>query len=128
LGEKSEDSPTQLDDTAEGAPDTSAVGSDPDTSLTTTLSNEYLDATIAAESNSFQKCQATALRDGKAAKGTLIVGITIAPTGRVSQARIIDSNIKNLSLQKCVRSVFLRIPFQSFKGEPIAASYPIVFE
>lgn len=92
------------------------------------LSDEYLDEMIGAQREHFQRCQANALRDGLAAKGRLVVGLKIQPSGQIEELHLISNDIGNSSLEKCVLDVFSRVRFKTFSGAPIARSYPLTLE
>ncbi|MGE0761764.1 MAG: AgmX/PglI C-terminal domain-containing protein [Bdellovibrionales bacterium] len=92
------------------------------------LTNDYLDGEIAKQQDQFQRCQNNALREQGEAKGQIMVGLTILPQGKVSQARILTSSITNPQLHSCVIQVFYRMKFNAFEGAPIIRSYPLNFE
>ena len=93
-----------------------------------TLSNEYLDQRISQEQESFQRCHSNAIRNQIDVKGEYLVGITISPEGKVTEAQILSSTLENPSLQSCVLQVFRRITFNRFEGANIVRSFPLRFE
>lgn len=92
------------------------------------LPNSYLDSEIGKQAEQFQKCQANAIRDQLESKGELLMGLTIQPDGRVSEARILSTTLKNDPLQGCVTQIFSRMKFKPFTGAVIVRSYPLKFE
>ncbi len=96
--------------------------------LLATLSNEYIDSTIAKNRDQFVKCQQNALRQDRAATGQLLVGIAIEPRGVMKDVRVLASDIENPELHTCVTRVLERTQFRSFNGPEIVRSYPLVFE
>lgn len=96
--------------------------------LIATLSNEYIDETIAKNRDQFVKCQQYAIRENKASKGQLLVGISIEPIGKMKDVRVLASDIKNPELHDCVTKVLGRTHFRSFDGPEIVRSYPLIFE
>jgi TonB family protein len=98
------------------------MNNDPDT-----LSNEYIDQTIVNHQALLQKCWLSRLKE-TAKKGQIVVQFEIGKRGKVRDARVADSNLKDETLKSCVLSVFERLEFQPFKGADISLSYPINFE
>lgn len=93
-----------------------------------TLSNTYIDETIAGQRKAFQKCQTNALRETGTAEGTLLIGLTISPRGDLEDIRLLHSTVDSEILHRCVLGVFERIKFRSFNGPPIVRMYPLRFE
>lgn len=100
----------------------------PKTPLIQTLSNEYIDETIAKNRDQFVKCQQYAIRENKQAKGQLLIGIAIEPLGKMKETRVLASDIDNPELHKCIQAVMNRTQFRPFHGPEIVRSYPLVFE
>ena len=92
------------------------------------LTNEYLDTQIAGQKDQFQRCQNNALREQGEVKGQILVGLTISPEGKISNARVLASTIDDDKLHTCVLQIFQRLKFKSFNGAPIVRSYPLNFE
>jgi len=97
-------------------------------SVENTLSNEYIDANIAERQEDFQRCQTHAVRENAESRGQILIGITIAPTGKMDEVRILSSDINNETFKNCVVEVFQRIHFKAFSGPVIVRSYPLKFE
>jgi TonB family protein len=93
-----------------------------------TLSNDYIDETIAGQQGLLQKCWLTRLKDAPNSKGQIVVQFEITKRGRVKDAHVADSSLEDDALKKCVVSVFERMVFRPFKGSEISLSYPINFE
>lgn len=104
------------------------ISSPPSQSLLRSLSNEYIDETIAKHQDQLIRCQSHALRSDKNSTGQLLVGISIDPRGKMKDVKILASDIENGDLQKCVQSVLLRTRFRPFSGPEIVRSYPLIFE
>ena len=93
-----------------------------------TLTNKYIEEIIARQKKNFQRCQANAIRDMGKVKGQVLVGFTIQPRGKIEEAKVLQSTIKNQQLMDCLVSVFKTCRFQEFTGTPIVRSYPLSFE
>lgn len=91
-------------------------------------SNAFIDQTIATQKNLFQKCQTNSIRNKKQSKGHVVAGITISPSGHVSEAKLLNTDFKDLDLANCAIDVIRRIRFPSYKGDEIVRSYPLQFE
>lgn len=76
----------------------------------------------------FQKCQLNALGNNLVARGQLTVAFFIFPDGHTDNISIMKSNTQNNLLDACVKSVFERMNFQKFEGDPIQVNYPLRFE
>lgn len=100
-----------------------AFGTDPET-----LSNEYIDETIATRQSQFQKCWLPRLKDNPNLRGKVILQFEITRRGKVRDLRITDSSLNDETLQKCVMQVVERMTFRPFKGPEISLSYPLIFE
>lgn len=96
--------------------------------LIATLTNEYIDETIAKNRDQFVKCQQYAIRENKSSKGQLLVGISIEPIGKMKDVRVLASDIENPELHDCIVKVLERTNFRQFNGPEIVRSYPLIFE
>jgi hypothetical protein len=110
----------EFDDASSPLP---ASGADPET-----LSNEYIDDTIASRQGQLQKCWLSRLKDSPKLKGHMVLQFEITRRGRVKDVRITDATLDDEVLSKCVVSVISRISFRQYKGPEISLSYPITFE
>jgi hypothetical protein len=120
-GEVSE--PADEDPTEAGGGGKSAA-----TALPETLSNEYIDDTIASRQGQLQKCWMSRLQDHPDLKGQVTLQFEISHSGKVHELKIADSSLHDDALIKCVSSVIERIVFRGFSGPEISLSYPIRFE
>lgn len=93
-----------------------------------TLTNDYIETRLAAQSNQFRRCQINSLRDRETAIGRLIFSLKIEPSGKVSEANVVSRTRAAQTLQSCVRDVILRTTFQPFESQAILIQYPIDFE
>ena len=59
-------------------------------SLIQTLSNQYIDETIAKNRDQLVKCQTHAIRQNKKSKGQLLIGISIESRGKMKDVQILD--------------------------------------
>lgn len=91
-------------------------------------SNDYLDGEIGKQKDQFQKCQSNALREQAEARGQILVGLTIAPDGKVTEVRVVNSTMLDNKMNSCILEVFRRLKFNPFKGAPIVRSFPLSFE
>lgn len=108
---------------AEEPPPESSFGVEPET-----LSNEYIDETIAAKQSLLQKCWIARVKENPGAKVSMNVQFEISRRGKVREVKVIDSSVDDESLKNCVVQVFERLTFRSFKGSEISLSYPLQFE
>ncbi len=92
------------------------------------LSNEYIDETIAARQAQFQKCWLSRLKDNPNLKGQIVLQFEITQRGKVRDVRIAEATLDDETLKNCVTQVVQRLSFRSFKGPEISLSYPISFE
>lgn len=109
-----------IDDSTQNTPGSPA---DPET-----ISNEYIDDTIAGRQGQLQKCWLSRLKDAPKLKGQIVLQFEITRRGRVKDIRITDATLDDEVLSKCVVSVISRITFRQYKGPEISLSYPITFE
>lgn len=120
--------PADFDSESSGGGDETAAtpaefGAEPDT-----LSNEYIDESIAARQGQLQKCWLAAVKQNPNSKVQLTVQFEITRRGKVKEVKITDAPSSDETLRNCVSQVFERIVFRSFRGQEIALSYPIQFE
>jgi hypothetical protein len=92
-----------------------------------TLSNEYIDKVIARNADQLKKCQTFAIRENKNAKGEILLGLAIAPRGKMEEVTVMKSSLENEDFEECVTSVFKRTRFKSFDGKQIVRTYPVIF-
>ena len=100
--------------------------SEPATSLNT-LTNEYIDEVFARNADQLKKCQSFAIRENQNAKGEIILGLSIAPRGKMEEVTIMKSSLENQDFEKCVTSVFERTRCKAFDGKQIMRTYPVIF-
>jgi len=121
-------SENQLEENPEkdsGAAENDAASTGP---IPETLSNEYIDDTIARRQVQMQKCWLTKVRENPAQKGRIVVQFEINRRGKVKDPKVIDTDLNDETLNSCITGVIERINFRSFKGAEISLSYPIQFE
>lgn len=92
------------------------------------LSNFEMDQSLAKYQPQFEKCQLNAVRDQELSNGELLFGITLAPIGRVSEVRVLTTDIPDGAFLQCIKSVIERAEFRPFPPPEIVRSYPLVFE
>lgn len=92
------------------------------------LSNFEMDQELARSQNQFKKCQLNAIRDQEVSTGELLFGITVKPNGRVSEVKILSTDIPDGAFLQCLKSVIERIQFRQFPPPEVVRSYPIIFE
>ena len=126
----SEDLPESLDNSLDSDPPLhpQPVSTSPTSDSKTTLSNAYIDQQINKQSHLLRKCQTNSLRKQVPAIGEMLVGFQIKPSGRIEDARVIQSDITNEELSQCVLSVFRRVRLKPFNGLPILRTFPILFK
>jgi hypothetical protein len=93
-----------------------------------TLSSAYIENILAQQAPAFRRCQMNSVRDNRVSVGNLLVSLTIASSGEVQQARLLQDDLQNEPLTQCVLSAVQRVRFKSFDGLPISLTYPIVFK
>lgn len=114
--------PVSDDEADENAP-AKAAGIDPDT-----LSNEYIDETMAGRQSLLQRCWLSRLKDAPSLNGQIVLQFEISRRGKVKDIRVTDATLDDETLTKCVISVISRITFRQYTGPEISLSYPIKFE
>ncbi|MCB0355940.1 MAG: AgmX/PglI C-terminal domain-containing protein [Bdellovibrionales bacterium] len=92
------------------------------------LTNKEISTNIKSYLNQLQKCQLNALGSNLLAKGQITIAFTISPIGNTENIKILTSNTKSDQLDACVMSVFERMKFTKFDGDPIQVNYPLQFE
>lgn len=93
-----------------------------------TLSSAYIEGVLAQQAPAFRRCQLNSIRDNRVSVGNLLVSLTIASSGEVNQARLLQDDLQNEPLTQCVLSAVQRVRFKTFDGMPISLTYPIVFK
>ena len=74
---------------------------------------------------SLSKMKACAEADAALKGSTVVVSITIMPTGRVENARAITSSLRQSPQGGCVVQVVQGLKFPVFAGEPILLQLPL---
>lgn len=93
-----------------------------------TLSSAYIEQVLSSQATPLRNCQQNTLRDDKPAEGSMLLSLTISPTGRIEQVKILQDQIQNSQLSNCVVSVIERARFKAFTGLPISLTYPLEFK
>lgn len=99
-----------------------------DSSSSLQLSNEVIDKTIAEYAENMAKCHKNRIPAVGELKGQILIGIDIAPSGKVSSVKIIQTEIKDEVLLKCLVSIFYSIQLPRFEGTHLQRAYPVVFQ
>lgn len=93
-----------------------------------TLSNDYIQKILSAQTASLQHCQLNSIKDHSKSEGLLLISLTISQNGRVSKTQVLQNESNNPDLASCVSSVISRLQFKSFTGLAISLTYPIHFK
>ena len=88
----------------------------------------WIEKVLASRDELFRRCRLTSLRDQQTDTGNLIYTFMIESSGKVTDVKLLQSDIANQKLQSCIASVIERTRFRSFSGPSIHLSYPIRFE
>jgi len=101
----------------------------PDTlPLSGTLTDEQIQGAVNANLKAFDACYTLgADKEGKLA-GTVTVQATVGPLGKVNEASVKKSTVKNPKVDDCVRDAFKTIKFpEPAGGGTVMITYPMTF-
>lgn len=92
------------------------------------LTNDEIEHTLDARQNQFQRCWTQRLKEKPGITGKVLLQFEISSRGKVSGAKIADSDIADESMLHCLVSVLERVTFREFRGAAISLTFPISFE
>lgn len=124
--QKAEASNAESDTGAEDTPDPKKIAEIH--GMPATLTNQEISEAISAHHNQFQRCWTERLKDVPQLKGQMTFQMIILPRGKIADLQLIDTNIKDQLMQRCVETVLDRITFRAFTGAKISLSFPLNFE
>jgi len=81
---------------------------------------------LMAHSKAFQRCYARALRNDPSLKGKVVLHLDVAPSGRVTEAKVTQSTMPDWSLHRCLESEAARVRFPADDG-PRSLDVPLYF-
>lgn len=91
-------------------------------------SNVDIEQQISKYKWAFEKCQLNRLRERGTFQGRIEFGLKIISTGLIEQIEVLSTDFDDEQLTQCLTTVFGRIKFRPFKGDPILRSYPMNFQ
>lgn len=93
-----------------------------------TLSNDEINSALKQKQPQFLRCWTQRLKDNPDLTGKLDMQFEINPRGKVQDARVVDSSVKDEVMPRCILSVLERIQFREFRGGAITLTFPLTFE
>ncbi len=105
--------------------------------LRSTLTNDDIRTQLRSQAGSFQKCYVTMVNrmseSGAARqslpKGEIKVSFKILPTGKIEDAKVLQSPFKDPSFERCAADALSRMRFRQFQGAAIpVGEFPIILE
>ena len=105
--------------------------------LRSTLTNDDIRTQLRSQAGSFQKCYVTMVNrmseTGVARqslpKGEIKVSFKILPTGKIEEARVLQSPFKDATFERCAADALSRMRFRQFQGAAIpVGEFPIILE
>lgn len=91
------------------------------------LSNEEIEQTLLKYQRQYQNCWTQGLKNNPKLSGRILLHLTISPRGKVTSIEVPQSEIEDVTMIQCLKSVISRITFSSFEGNPITLSLPLDF-
>lgn len=104
-------------------PDTASVDS-----LGETLTGGYIRSLLQSQHKNFQRCFTQLLQKQPAAKVQANIFFRIERNGRVTNIKVMQSDLTDTQFENCLSEVVNRVVFKAFRGEPIDTSFPLLFE
>ncbi len=93
----------------------------------TSIDREAVKAVIMKHARLIRACYESALRRRPDLEGRLSVRFTIAASGSVTSAEVVQSTLKDRELEECVLGVVRRMVFPPHPEPPVVIVYPFVF-
>ena len=91
------------------------------------LQSSEIAAVVTKKRRLFGNCQSLSLKSTGKANGKILLGLKINNLGKIHSIETLQSSLPNKEFESCILSVFKRIRFRNFKGQPVSFSYPLVF-
>lgn len=76
----------------------------------------------------FQRCYTQLIQTQPQQKGDLVLSLTIAPSGKITDRQIVKNFTEDATFKSCLFEVVQRIQFSAFAGEPLTTMVPLQFE
>lgn len=92
------------------------------------LTADYIQDTLRSQRNLFFRCYTQLLQKSPGLRGDASLAFTIEKNGRVRQAEVSSSSLRDPAFQSCLSEAMKRVEFKSFAGEPVSALFPLKFE
>lgn len=99
-----------------------------DTISGASLPDDHIEVLIKSQKGHFSRCFTDLLQSKPRAQGRLDISFTIEARGNVSRTKVLASALSDEKFHKCVLSVFDRLKFKAFDGQPIVVNYPLQFD
>lgn len=87
-----------------------------------------IDQVIQKNQPQFQRCYNLLVQKKPLLKGDVVLSLTIANSGKVSDKQIIKSFTDDADFKNCLFEIIQRIQFNVFAGEPLTTMLPLQFE
>ena len=91
------------------------------------LTRTEIQTAIGAQKNLFDNCYAAYLRKNLKASGRVQVAFSVNANGKVDEAKIHQSAIKDSTFEGCILQSFKRTYFRPFKGKTKKVIFPLNF-
>lgn len=92
------------------------------------LNSDEISATLAQNRPQFFRCYTLSLQKNSNFKGDVSLSFTVEPSGRVSSAEVLSSQIDDKDFQNCLLETTRRLTFKGFQGSPLTTVFPLQFE
>jgi predicted Zn finger-like uncharacterized protein len=89
------------------------------------LTPEQIFKVVQDQQSSLRDCANSSAKAGEKFKGTVVVTVTIGPSGKVKQAVASDLKIRDMELGSCIGRALSRWMFPRFQGEPFDVELPL---
>lgn len=90
------------------------------------LTAETIQKVIAEKQSAMKLCLAEASRSNESLRGRMEVQLTIAPTGKVTEASITSAKFKSSTMGACTVKRVQSWKFPRFNGTPVTVAFPYV--
>ncbi len=89
---------------------------------------QEIDQLIQKNKPLFQRCYNQLIQTSPQQKGDVVISLTIAPSGKITDRQIIKNFSEDQTFKNCLFEVVQRIQFSAFSGEPLTTMVPLQFE
>jgi hypothetical protein len=89
---------------------------------------QEIDQVIQKNKPQFQRCYNLLIQRKSNLKGDVVLSLSIAPTGKITDRQIIKTFAEDLEFKNCLFEVVQRLQFSAFVGETLTTMIPLQFE